>query len=469
MSFETSPLIKVANKVKNQGIESGNWRFNFEFQILEDAPVFPTAENGALNRRERQGFFKILALINYDVRRPYGSGRKYEHQNAIIAVTPGVWIKFILPNKEFLRLHVTRTRLERRGGDVDVETVSETDVYKPLFRINGQNNTENTPAQALSRVDLDQRGILELDIDLIDPVIEEFRKLLIGGEFWRGHKPNEVLRAYISSQSSQVQVDGEHVMRGMVMEETTMDKKREHIHIPQGTPFLDAIDKIQNDFGIWPSGLSAFLQDRRWYVFPTFNTENAAEQDSGCTIVIVPTKNYQSVERTYLVDGNQLTILASSSNAASNIQQLRFLNEGDGVRFTSAGNMVNGFAEVKDNRLKLSRSQNNTEMQMKDDSNRSHFAPVAYERHTDNNLAQMSRLASRRGIILNFEWQNADHKLILPGMFVTILTLVDDEVVQLYGRILDMNASYQKVDIGPTSKDMTSTISLTLFCNKSEG
>jgi len=123
-----------------------------------------------------------------------------------------------------------------------------------------------------------------------------------------------------------------------------------------------------------------------------------------------------------------------------------------------------GFA----NEARLFRGRNNSELQLQDDGNKSHFAPLAAEKITDNNLAQLSRLASRRGLMINFEWQNADHNLLTPGKFFTVLTLVDDEVVQLHGRLIKAHASYQKIGNGPSQGDMTSTVAFTVFCNKTE-
>jgi spore maturation protein CgeB len=77
----------------------------------------------------------------------------------------------------------------------------------------------------------------------------------------------------------------------------------------------------------------------------------------------------------------------------------------------------------------------------------------------------MERLAARRGQTLIAEWRKADHTLIKPGMRVKVMYQDHEEVRELFGRVINKQASIQKLGYGMVVTDHLSTCTLHVFFN----
>ena len=166
-----------------------------------------------------------------------------------------------------------------------------------------------------------------------------------------------------------------------------------------------------------------------------------------------------------MIKDKRITAIVASNFKVNDNQAVNFLNEGDGVRFASATKLSQDFVETKNNKATAKRSKNNSESRIKDETNEHHFTRMADKRITDNSMAEYSRLAARRGHTLIAEWRKADHSLIKPGMRVKVMYQDHEDVKEIFGRVINMQASIQKIGYGPFAVDHLSTCTLHVFFN----
>lgn len=464
MNFNESPLRWEADNIVYSEGTGGAYMWKLEFKLQDNAPVDLTDVDLATTDREQDGFFSPLKLTNLDFLRDYEKASG-EHVNCAVLVSSGMWLKVLFPARKHLRAYITRKKLDHVDGRWDESEEVTTFIYKVLLKVDASQGSETSSAVNLSRRELDIRGFVTLDIDLVDPALEQMRNMIVGGT-WRKATGQKVIEALYTNECADVLVDGVSAVDGMEFADGASKTVREHILLEQGTPLLSAPHLIhEHNGGIWPTGMNCFFQDRMWYVYPTFDTTRFDSEAQTLTIIRVPDKLYSSPESTFTVDSGRVKIVATTSSQLFDTTHARYLTEGDGVRFADADQVMDNWADMKDNKAKTLRSKSNTEARIKDSTTPDHFTRMSRSRITANSMIEYSNLAARRGQMATFLWENGDFTLLRPGMMCKILYLQDEEVAELEGVLLNVQGSVQLFGEGFGSESYRTTCALFIFCN----
>lgn len=465
MEFSESPLKVLADEIADANSNAGLWKWEVKFKLTEESPVDLTDEKLTYTEEEKQGFFEPFTLLNIDVVRNYIE-RSGDHFNFVVSMPVGMWVHVILPSKDHMQLHITRTKLASLGGVEDEEEKVQTWIVKPIFKVEGDANLQHDVTSMLPRKELDLKAPFDLTFDGIEPALEKARSLEVDG-IWRQTTAMDVLKAVTVKRCEDIQIEGSPGVKGFTFEDKANKDKREHVILPQGTIKLtDLTAYLQNKCGgLFPTGASSYLQDGYWTTFAPFDTESFDEAEETLTLVVVPGQLYADIDSTYMVKDKRITALVASNFKVNDNQAISFLNDGDGVRFASASKLVKDFVETKNNKAVAKRSKNNSELRIKDEGNELHFTKMSPKRITDNAMAEYSALAARRGQTLIAEWRKADHSILKPGMRVKVMYQDKEEVKELFGRLINMQASVQKIGYGPFATDHLSTCTLHVFYN----
>lgn len=465
LDFQTSPLVHTVNEITKQEGPSPQWRWTFQFKVLPESGMDFSDKDLAATAMEKEGFYKPVAVTNLDF---IGDFEKSfcDHVNCMTVVGMGVWLKILSPYRKYLRVYLTRTRLLRQGGDQDLDEEPLVLVFKPIFKDTPEAYETVGDTLRLTRRELDVRGILNLEMDLLDDVSAFVQSARCGG-IYRKHTTSEVLQALYSVACEGVQDNGEVVALGQVLADRTNKEKREHISIEAGTPLVDLPMLLQERMGgIWSTGCSRYLYNRKWYFYPCYDTTRVEREQETMTIVRVPETTSAGARHTFLRDGGQLKIIAGSDSQIKDLTQQNFLQQGDGVRFAKAGSVLSDWLEVKDNKAIARRTKTNSEVRMRADGETDHRTSNSDTRFTDNPLQQYSLLASRRGQLLSFVWTYADHTLVRPGMACRVLYEEKGEIKELHGVVVGRHAAVQTTQKAASVGDHITTCALFVFCNE---
>lgn len=464
--FNSSPLVHLAREIADQEAPQPQWRWTAEFKVLPESGMDFADTDLARTEKEREGFFQPLFFTNLDFIGNFEKGF-CDHVNCTLTVGMGLWLKVLSPHREQLRIYLTRERLLRQGGEVDPESDPLILTFKPLFKDNAEAHDVVGETLKLTRTELDMRGILTLDIDLLDAVSEFIQSAPCGGTY-RKHTTAEVMQGIFAIACEGVTQDGEPVKIGQVIADRTNEEKREHITVQAGFPLVHLPTLLQQKMGgIWPTGCSRYMYNRKWYFFPPYDTTRVERERVTLTIVRVPEIFGTGVKHTYLQDGDQLKLIAASDNQIKDMTQTNFLQQGDGVRFAKASAvMSNDWMEVKDNKAIARRSKTNTEVRIKADGQTDHRTMNASTTFTDNPYREYSELAARRGQLLSFSWSYADHTLITPGMPCRVLYEDNSEIVELHGVVVGRSAAVQTTQQAASTGNHITTCALFVFCNE---
>ncbi len=467
MTFKETSLAALADEIVYAEGTSGAYSWTFEFKLQDDAPPDLSDVDIANTDREQNGYFRPLKITNLDFIQDFEKAAA-EHVNCQAMVSTGMWLKVLQPSRKKLLAHITREKLKRVDGEPDEEEEPKVFIYKVLIKLDETQDSDSNTTSELTRQELDMRGFLTLDLDLIDRAVEQARNIAVGG-IWRDTTPQKVIQSVLMTECENIEVDGEKAFKGVEFAKGYAEDRKEHVIIEQGLPLINVAHHIhKNISGIWPTGINCYFHDGYWHVYPLYDTSRFDDETNTLTIVRVPDKVYQSPENTYVNESGRIKIVATSNSSVLDATHLRYLTEGDGVRFADANTMMGDWVKTEDNKAIAHRGKKNSELRIDDKSTPDHHTKLSSDRITSNPLVEYSRLAGRKGKMLAFVWENADHTLLRPGMMCKILYNAKEDVAELEGVLLNAQASIQLFGQGMTADSYRTTCTLFVFCNVTE-
>ncbi len=465
--FSSSPLIHTVREITDQNAPQPQWSWDLRFKVLPESGMDFQDSDLARTPEEKEGFFIPVAFTNLDFLGDFEKGF-CDHVNCSITVAAGLWLKVLAPHREHLRINLVRERRVSQGGPTDMEEDPLVFVFKPIFKDNAEAYETVSETIKLSRTELDLRDLLTLDVDLLDAATEAIQSATCGG-IWRDAKAADVLQMVYNDVCSQMEYEGERLIAGQVISDRTNETARKHITVRAGTPLVDLPMLLQGDQGgIWPTGCSRFLSGKTWYFYPPYDTTRVNRERFTLTIVKIPDVAGTGAKHTYLKDGDQVKILAASDSQIQDMTQRNFLSQGDGLRFSKAGSVMDDWLEVKDNKAVAKRSHTNSEVRIKAEGQTDHRTYNSDKRFTDNPYQQYSVLAARRGQLLSFSWSYADHTLIRPGMACRVLYEVEQEIKELHGVVVGRQAAIQATESAAAIGNHVTSCALFVFCNEAQ-
>lgn len=248
--------------------------------------------------------------------------------------------------------------------------------------------------------------------------------MIESGTIGRLATPKEFLETFITQQVSNLQLSGEEKLIGIDLVEPDNKNKQKQIIIPHGTPLTSVPEYVQNRCcGVYSKGLTSYIQNKVWYIYPRHDVDRNPKGKRFITIIVIPPKLLPSIEKSWRVDGDHWKILCTGQLHLDNKADTRQLNEGTGVRFTSAVTpLTEQYPSRSGNRATLSKSQMNTE-EMYKLKGKEQLAPYRSGYFTANAFRETSLVSSLNAGLLSCLWENSYPKIIEPGTLAKILYL----------------------------------------------
>ena len=463
LNNETSALGPALKEILNHSEARPNTVWTLEFRLDEDAPIDLEDGDLAADSIERGGIYHPVMVNNVDFISDYVTNF-CDHINTVLTVGMGMWLRVLSPCRQHIKVYLTRHYENRQGG---VQLLEEPLVYifKPIFKDTEEAHATISETMMLTRKELDARGLVTLDVDLLDAATEAVQSAPCGGN-WRDQTAMAVMRGVFADVCSQLTFEGEPIIKYQQVCEDSNPNLRSYILIKAGTQLTDLpIELHKNHGGLWPTGIGRYLQNDTWYFYPPYDTERVESEDKTLTIVRAPERLYGGVIKTWLKDGDHLKILAYGDIQLLDKTQQNFLKEGSGLRFGTAQSVLDGsWLEVKDNKAVASRAKNLSEVRISAPDYTDARTNNSEQWFTDNPMFQLSNLSSRKGSIISLTWNYADHTLIRPGMPCRILYEEDNMVMEIKGVVVGKQASIQTTKKGASDGGNITTCALFLFC-----
>lgn len=420
------------------------------------------------NEKDRN-VYRPLRVTNIDFKRDYDTA--FADEVSIKAMIPlGMWVKVLQPSRDYLECVIKRTVVNTQNRAVEKDEEETVFIYAAIPKTEVANVGQTTQLDRYTRDDLDLKDFIPVEFQLIDLSIEKLMSVSVGGIF-RRVKPSDVIKALITKTVENIKVnDDAKAIEALNFIDADNTETREHIVIGDNLPLLQLPQYVQQKAGgVYSLGLSSYIQDRRWYIFPTYNTKRLDKESRTLVVVKIPSRYYDEIESTYRKDGDKLFILASSESEFADRGDEEYRALGSGVRFADAKSYMSQLVETKDNKALAHRAKLNNEYLVKDLKVRSsslNKVPSSSEPINANPFHENSKLASRSGSWYSFVWNRADATLIYPGMPAKILYTFEGDILELHGTVLKVHASIQQSVPGMTVKAFDNQTVLAVYVDK---
>ncbi|MBE0438213.1 MAG: hypothetical protein IBX57_00405 [Gammaproteobacteria bacterium] len=412
------------------------------------------------------GIFKPVKFLSMDIDRTYDINFT-DYINLELSISKGVFTHHLIPNKDHLIVEVKRTPIKETVDDDEVVDEIFVRRYKAILKDETDETMASKSKTSQDAEASDLSGPITVSMQLLDIAAEQVRFYELGG-IYKHVVPGDVIKYCLTDVSSRLDLAVEDSVMGVDMVEPDNTTPNRQVVIPHGIRPQDLPAFIQHNWGgVYNSDVGCYLQDGLWYVWPLFNTQRFDLEVRTMLIYNLPEDKYPGVERSYRLNGTQAIVLSTGQSTQKDFSSHQRMNEGNGVRFTHASRVMDGFGEVIDNTFKVTRSLNNSEFSFPNGDGYS-YAPISPKRITDNVFAEASRLAKRKGSFLNLVWENSRPEIVYPGMPVKLLYLKDDKVQEVLGVVYKAQHLIQDNKPGPIGGKQVTNSSLVLFIEKAE-
>lgn len=366
-----------------------------------------------------------------------------------VMMLAGDYVGDVYPYRDDLELVLYKAPLSAMYGDR--ESNSERTVkmtYKAVLKSTVDVKSQGMSGRPFDRDAMNLSPPITVDFDLVRKPVMQLRMITCGMPF-RNLVPADAVKSLLTLASKEINGNDEEVVYGVSMVEPNNTTVTDHVIIPQGTPLIDVPGYVQkNCNGIYTNGIGFYVQGNYWHVYAPFDVTRYKTVQKTITVIRVPEKRFEGIDRTWALNGDNLTILASGSFGKNDSTTVQKLDEGVGAVYADASKFMDDFVQVSGNKAVVSRRENNNEFVTENRSDGFSRAKTADNRITSNFCVEQSKLSIRNGSVMTIVWHHSDPELIEPCMPIKVILLDNDRPVEIDGVVLMSDTQYRLHGIG---------------------
>lgn len=370
----------------------------------------------------------------------------------------------LLPYRDNLFVDLTITP-QYHESDSAPNTKSVVKRYRAIVMDQDNPGLVGRSPQSSSESDMDLSGLKTVQMQLIEEGLYQIRMATVG-RVYRQVTPMTALKSLLTETTRLVDSNNQQQIFGVDTVPGYNEQVRRQIVIPHGTLLTETPDLFQQkEGGIYGAGLSCYLQDGYWRVFPSYDTERWKKTPKALTIISVPPNRFYGAEKTFRYTSNQVILITAGSRQVEDVGLYEQLNEGNALRFMDANRLLTA-AETTDNRTLLKRKENLYEFEAARLESGVNNARWTAERATSNPFKHYSEVAQRNGRYMAVQWLYGDSTLLYPGMPVKYMAATNNQLGVYHGVLLGVHDQRARLRAGVGNSAFGSTLMLKVFLSR---
>lgn len=452
MAVDNTLLMREVEDIRDNGLGNTGWRIDMHLVINETTWIKP---------------FKV----EYEqLARDYASKGQFADRRFVqFMMQQGDFQYDVVPSRDNLMVELVYVPLKPNSIDPDTSRLSEVKRFRGVLMTQFNNNVTNKNSQTSSREALNQLAMISVAIQLIDEAAYRISMISYGNGF-RQCTTMMAIQEVLGSTISPVGIQESKAVRGINFQPGFNTNIRTAIDLPDGIKLRDIPHYLQEEEGgVYPTGLGCYFQDGFWYVYSLYDATVYQKNTRVLKVINVPNDRYQGAERTYKIDEQHVTILATGDASLLDNGLAENLKEGNGLRFGDVTKLLDGFGTAKDNRTLVDRASNIFEVTTGLLETGFNNIAWAADRATSNPFKHYTEMARRRGMPLKIQWFHGDSDLLYPGMPVKFITVGDNGIEIYHGVLLGVDEQRGQPDSNPEVTSHAGIVTLGIFINRKEG
>ncbi len=452
MAVDNTLLMREVEEIRDNGLGDTGWRIDMHLVVKETTWIKP---------------FKV----EYEqLHRDYASKDQFADRRVVqFMMQQGDFQYDIIPNRDNLLAELVYVPLKNHSVTPDTSKKSEVKRFRCVLITQFNNAITNKNSQVSSREALNQLAMISVAVQLIDEAAYRIN-MMSYGNCLRQCTSMMAIQEVLSSTITPVGIQASKAVLGINFQEGYNANIRTVMDFPDGIKLRDIPHYIhEEEGGVYSTGLGRYFQDGYWYIYSLYDSTQYRKNTKVLKLINVPNDRYQGSERTYKIDEQHVTVLATGDAKALDNGLAENLKEGNGLRFGDVTKLLEGFGTAKDNRTLVDRASNIFEVSTGLLETGLNNIRWAVDRATSNPFKHYSEMARRRGMMLTLQWQNGDSDLLYPGMPVKFITVSDNLVETYNGVLLGVDEQRSQPDSNVEITQHTGIVTLGVFINRKEG
>ena len=406
--------------------------------------------------------YKVYKVVSIDIVRDY-TNNIGDDITIELRLPFGDYVKRLYPYRNNLELTLFRLPLSEYGDSVRKNKSRTSERFKAVFLPDQNPVVRASEFDNVDKFTLDISNLITVKLQLINRALEVLRIITVDGVF-HNTANKDILRTLISEESKKLLIDGKPSIGGFDMVDPDNEEVQPQVLFPEGTLLSAVPTYLQERMGgLYTSGVGNYFQfyDKRtqWFVYPLYNTKRF-DKEKGMKMVVytIPRDRFPYVERTFLVNGNTLNVVATSDRKYADSAETDFMESGVGFRMSEARSFMRKFVKMTKEGPVGVRHLLNHEVGLREREDNLNYGPIADRDISANPFTQYSRIAAKDGGRINIVWQNADYQYLYPNMPIMVVYMEGDKVKKAKGVILFAHAYVELVSQGPDARTHQTTV-----------
>ena len=408
----------------------------------------------------------VVKLLNLSTIRDYISANT-DYMYAEMKIPFGDYALKIYPFRDNLEISI-RLR-EVRGVNEEKYSKEETDIiiyrYKAIF--GKSNKVPNSDVSKFSLETLNNSDVVTVNFQLTEVAAVPIMISRIYGNH-KGKTPETLLREVLTRGTANIEIDGSPCLDSIDIYDVDNKEPIKHLVVKDGMHLVEFPRYLQESSnGVYIRGLGTYFQwykkALRWFIYPTYDVTRF-HKDTRPKLIIysIPNNKYKSVDRTYIEDGDIISIVATAGYDYKDNNQSDELNKGSGFKMQGAKSLMGSPVKIKpDGDILGSRTNTTNEVvfqKRKDGLDYTRYLPT-----TNNPFQVYSEVIHRSKAEIYVRWEYADPTLLYPGMSCKYVFYDGEEIVEVHGNLAGCDIS--TVPVGQDLKETpySTTASLKIF------
>lgn len=354
-----------------------------------------------------------------------------------LSVPAGTFDFDVYKHKDDLEITLTKTITQVNAQELIKSTSTEpvTQRYRAkLMSLNNDSMSQNLPG-ANDKKRLDSTQTRDVKFQLIHPLADYMRKMSSGGVF-TDERGIDCVRAFLGAMSRQAaKVVGVN-FKGVDVASGYSEKLCEVILVEDHTPLIEIPKAINDDAGgIYPTSFWTYLSGEYWYVYPKLDVQRYyAHTGNRLRVINVPENRLPESPKTFMIKDRLITVLATGQVKQMDLSDVEQETKGNGVRYSDPDKLFNNYTKSSGGKVVADASQSLTEVSVGQRADKTNYVTLSNTPITSRHNIEYSKLAARRGMLVQFTWESAAPELIYPGMPCSYVYLRNElEAVELSG------------------------------------
>lgn len=452
MAVDNTLLMREVDDIRDNGLGNSGWRIDMHLIVNETTWIKP---------------FKVEFE---HLHRDYAKKEQFADNRMVqFMIQQGDFQYDVVPNRDNLMVELVYVPLKNDSTTPDTSKLSEVKRFRAVLMTQFNNALTNKNSQVSSRAALNQLAMMSVAIQLIDEAAYRINMISYGNGL-RQCTTMMALQEVLGSTITPVGTQQSKAVLGINYQEGFNTNIRTAVDFPDGIRLRDVPHYLhEEEGGIYPTGFGRYFQDGYWWVYSLYDPTLYRKNTRVLKVINVPNDKYQGAERTYKVDDQHVTILATGNATALDNGLAENLKSGNGLRFADASKLLEGFGTAKDNRTLIDRASNIFEVTTGLLESGFNNLQWTDDRATSNPFKHYSEMARRRGMNIQLEWYHGDSDLLYPGMPVKFITASDNSIETYNGVLLGVDEQRGQPDSNVEVTQHKGIVTLGIFINRKEG